>query len=230
MQADNNPGAPRPLAEDFPAATDAEAFRQVAEMNLRGLRVLRDALAEGRAVGIAAVASLDERWLGLDDAALRRVADTPFLLFELSIDAALAARRAPAHTLAVGDDPRRAVPWCARPAGRAFSRLLCHFAWHTARTAPSAAVLLLGIPPAGCAALRGLGLQQLDAFTEVAGDWVTLRWGDEPRVWAPRLAAAAADDPDRLWQQTLLGLQRLASLARPPLAAMAASRPGPPPR
>ena len=81
MQADNNPGAQRAVAEDFRTAVDAEAFRQVAEMNLRGLRVLRDALAEGRVPDIAAVAALRERWLDLDDAALRRVADAPFLLF-----------------------------------------------------------------------------------------------------------------------------------------------------
>lgn len=213
MEADNNPRPLRAIAEDFPAAVDAEAFRQVAEMNLRGLRVLRDALLEGRGLEIAAASRLRERWLDLDDAALQRAADAPFLLFELSIDAALAAQRA--AVLAVGDDPRRATLWCARASGRAFARLLCHFAWQTCRTAPSAAVLLLGVSPAGCTALRSLGLQQLDAFTEVAGDWLTLRWGDEPKVWAARLSAAAADDPERLWQDTLLGLQRLAALARP---------------
>lgn len=228
MQADNNPGAQRAVAEDFRTAVDAEAFRQVAEMNLRGLRVLRDALAEGRVPDIAAVAALRERWLDLDDAALRRVADAPFLLFELSVDAALAARRAP--VLAVGDDPRRAASWCARAPGRAFARLMCHFSWQTVRTAPAAAVLLLGISPSGCGALRGLGLQQLDAFTEIAGDWLTLRWADDVRLWKARLAAAAADDPDRLWQQTLVGLQRLAVLARPSAAAVAASRPSSPPR
>lgn len=225
MEADNNPRAARPAAEDFPAAADPEAFHQVAEMNLRGLRVLRDALLEGRGLEIPAAAKLRERWLALDDAALQRVADAPFLLFELSLDAALAAQRA--SRLAVGDDPRRATLWCARAQGRAFARLLCHFAWQTSRTAPSAAALLLGVSPAGRAALRSLGLQQLDAFTEIAGDWVTLRWGDEPQLWSARLAAAATGDPDRLWRDTLHGLQRLASLARPPAAKPAAVRPSP---
>ena len=225
MEADNNPRAARPAAEDFPAAADAEAFQQVAEMNLRGLRVLRDALLEGRGLEIPAAAKLRERWLALDDAALQRVADAPFLLFELSLDAALAAQRA--SRLAVGDDPRRAKLWCARAQGRAFARLLCHFAWQTSRTAPSAAVLLLGVSPAGGAALRSLGLQQLDAFTEIAGDWLTLRWGDEPQRWAGRLAAAATGDPDRLWRDTLHGLQRLAVLARPPAARPAAVAPSP---
>lgn len=225
MEADNNPRAARPAAEDFPAAADPEAFHQVAEMNLRGLRVLRDALLEGRGLEIPAAAKLRERWLALDDAALQRVADAPFLLFELSLDAALAAQRA--SRLAVGDDPRRATLWCARAQGRAFARLLCHFAWQTSRTAPSAAALLLGVSPAGGAALRSLGLQQLDAFTEIAGDWVTLRWGDEPQLWSARLAAAATGDPDRLWRDTLHGLQRLASLARPPAAKPATVRPSP---
>ena len=225
MEADNNPRDARAAAEDFPAAADAEAFRQVAEMNLRGLRVLRDALLEGRGLEIPAAAKLRERWLALDDAALQRVADAPFLLFELSLDAALSAQRA--SVLAVGDDPRRATLWCARAQGRAFARLLCHFAWQTSRTAPSAAALLLGVSPAGRAALRSLGLQQLDAFTEIAGDWVTLRWGDEPQLWSARLAAAATGDPDRLWRDTLHGLQRLAALARPPAAKPAAVRPSP---
>ena len=225
MEADNNPRAARPAAEDFPAAADPEAFHQVAEMNLRGLRVLRDALLEGRGLEIPAAAKLRERWLALDDAALQRVADAPFLLFELSLDAALAAQRA--SRLAVGDDPRRATLWCARAQGRAFARLLCHFAWQTSRTAPSAAALLLGVSPAGRAALRSLGLHQLDAFTEIAGDWVTLRWGDEPQLWSARLAAAATGDPDRLWRDTLHGLQRLAALARPPAAKPAAVRPSP---
>ena len=225
MEADNNPRAARPAAEDFPAAADPEAFHQVAEMNLRGLRVLRDALLEGRGLEIPAAAKLRERWLALDDAALQRVADAPFLLFELSLDAALAAQRA--SRLAVGDDPRRATLWCARAQGRAFARLLCHFAWQTSRTAPSAAALLLGVSPAGRAALRSVGLQQLDAFTEIAGDWVTLRWGDEPQLWSARLAAAATRDPDRLWRDTLHGLQRLAALARPPAAKPAAVRPSP---
>jgi len=223
MQADNNPRAARPAAEDFPAAADPEAFHQVAEMNLRGLRVLRDALLEGRGLEIPAAAKLRERWLALDDAALQRVADAPFLLFELSLDAALAAQRA--SRLAVGDDPRRATLWCARAQGRAFARLLCHFAWQTSRTAPSAAALLLGVSPAGRAALRSLGLQQLDAFTEIAGDWLTLRWGDEPQLWSARLAAAATGDPDRLWRDTLHGLQRLAALARPPAARSTEVRP-----
>lgn len=225
MEADNNPRAARPAAEDFPAAADPEAFHQVAEMNLRGLRVLRDALLEGRGLEIPAAAKLRERWLALDDAALQRVADAPFLLFELSLDAALAAQRS--SRLAVGDDPRRATLWRARAQGRAFARLLCHFAWQTSRTAPSAAALLLGVSPAGGAALRSLGLQQLDAFTEIAGDWVTLRWGDEPQLWSARLAAAATGDPDRLWRDTLHGLQRLAALARPPAAKPAAVRPSP---
>ena len=149
MEADNNPPVPHAIsrasyeaAEDFPLAVDIEAFRLVAEMNLRGLRVVREALADGRSSGLAAVDALRSDWLALDEAALARVAEAPFLLFELSIDAALTAHRSPSW--AVSDDPHRVVSWCARPAGRAFARLLCHFCWQTCRTAPTAASLLLG--------------------------------------------------------------------------------------
>ena len=223
MEADNNPLVPHAIsrasyeaAEDFPLAVDIEAFRLVAEMNLRGLRVVREALADGRSSGLAAVDALRSDWLALDEAALARVAEAPFLLFELSIDAALTAHRSPSW--AVSDDPHRVVSWCARPAGRAFARLLCHFCWQTCRTAPTAASLLLGISPAGCAAFRTLTLPNLDAFTEVAGHWLALRWGDEPRHWTGRLQAAGRTDPAALWQDTLHGLQRLAAVARTPSA------------
>ena len=223
MEADNNPPVPLAIsrvsyeaAEDFPLAVDIEAFRLVAEMNLRGLRVVREALADGRSSGLAAVDALRSDWLALDEAALARVAEAPFLLFELSIDAALTALRSPSW--AVSDDPHRVVSWCARPAGRAFARLLCHFCWQTCRTAPTAASLLLGISPAGCAAFRTLTLPNLDAFTEVAGHWLALRWGDEPRHWTGRLQAAGRTDPAALWQDTLHGLQRLAAVARTPSA------------
>ena len=137
-------------------------------------------------------------------------------MFELSIDAALTAHRSPSW--AVSDDPHRVVSWCARPAGRAFARLLCHFCWQTCRTAPTAASLLLGISPAGCAAFRTLTLPNLDALTEIAGHWLALRWGDEPRHWRGRLQAAGRTDPEALWQDTLHGLQRLAAVARTPSA------------
>jgi hypothetical protein len=218
MQADNNPPVPRTshqaVAEDFPAAVDAEAFRWVAEMNLRGLRVLREALLDGRGADIDAAATLRTEWLALDDTALARVAEAPYLMFELSLDAALAAQHLSRY--AVSDDPNRLALWCARPAGRAFARLLCHFCWQTCRTAPSAASLLLGISPAGCAAFRALTLQHLDALTETAGHWLTLRWADDPRYWRGRLAVARRGDPDALWRDTLLGLQRLAAVARTP--------------
>jgi hypothetical protein len=225
MEADNNSPVPHSVprasyetAEDFPSAVDTEAFRLVAEMNLRGLRVLREALADGRSPGLAAVDGLRSDWLALDDAGLARVAEAPFLLFELSIDAALIAHRS--QRLAVSDDPHRVVSWCARPAGRAFARLLCHFCWQTCRTAPTAASLLLGISPAGCAAFRTLTLPNLDALTEIAGHWLALRWGDEPRHWRRRLQAAGRTDPEALWQDTLHGLQRLAAVARTPSASV----------
>ncbi|MFM7708049.1 MAG: hypothetical protein ACKO9D_08555, partial [Gammaproteobacteria bacterium] len=69
------------------------------------------------------------------------------------------------------------------------------------------------------------GVGEGEGVTEVAGDWLTLRWGDDPKVWASRLAAAAADDPDRLWSDTLLGLQRLAALAHRPALRQAGIRP-----
>jgi hypothetical protein len=65
---------------------------------------------------------------------------------------------------------------------------------------------------------RTLTLPNLDALTEIAGHWLALRWGDEPRHWRGRLQAAGRTDPEALWQDTLHGLQRLAAVARTPSA------------
>jgi hypothetical protein len=74
--------------------------------------------------------------------------------------------------------------------------------------------LLLGLSPAGCAALRELELPQIDELAETAGPCVVLRWGEDVLFWRRRIQAAKAGDRTALWETTLAGVQRLAAVSR----------------
>ena len=196
---------------DFSRSVDREIIRQVGGMNLRGLRILREALAASRVVLPQAAAALKSEWLTIEDAALASVADCPYLLFSLSTDTAFALWRRAQADVAL---PRLPPGLCEGQAGQGFARIVCYFAWQTAQSRPAAASLLLGLSPAGCEALRALELPQIDELAETAGPCVSLRWGDDTSFWQRRLAAARARDRNGLWETTLAGVQRLAVVSR----------------
>jgi hypothetical protein len=196
---------------DFARSVDREIIRQVGGMNLRGLRILRDALAASRVVLPAAATALREDWLSLEESALGAVADCPYLLFNLSTDTAFALWR---RTQTGAPLPRLSPGLCEGSAGQGFARIVCYFAWQTAQSRPAAASLLLGLSAAGCAALRTLELPQIDELAEAAGPCVSLRWGDDAGFWRRRLEAARARDRTGLWESTLAGVQRLAAISR----------------
>ncbi|MBU6377363.1 MAG: hypothetical protein KJS95_02415 [Gammaproteobacteria bacterium] len=216
MVNDKKPAAAEPTGlatteTDFARSVDREIIRQVGGMNLRGLRILRDALAASRVVLPAAATALREEWLALEEAALGSVADCPYLLFSLSTDTAFALWRR-AQTGA--PMPRLAPGLCEGSAGQGFARIVCYFAWQIAQSRPAAASLLLGLSPAGCSALRALELPQIDELAEAAGPCVSLRWADDAAFWRRRIDAARARDRTALWESTLAGVQRLAAVSR----------------
>lgn len=216
MASEKKPPAADPAAlatteTDFARSVDREIIRQVGGMNLRGLRILREALAASKTVLPAAASTLREDWLTLDDAALASVVDCPYLLFDLATDTAFTLWR---RAQAGGPLPRLPPGLCEGQAGTGFARLVCYFAWQTSQSRPAAASLLLGVSPAGCAALRALELPQIDELAETAGPSVSLRWSDDLRFWRQRLAAARDADRAALWESTLGGVQRLAAVSR----------------
>jgi hypothetical protein len=216
MANDKKSPAPDPSAlatteTDFARSVDREIIRQVGGMNLRGLRILRDALEGSKIVLPSAASMLREEWLGLDDGVLASVADCPYLLFDLSTDTAFALWR---RVQAGVNLPRLQPGLCEGQAGQGFARIVCYFAWQTAQSRPAAASLLLGLSPAGCAALRALELPQIDELAETAGPCVGLRWGEDVLFWRRRIQAAKAGDRAALWETTLSGVQRLAAVSR----------------
>ena len=134
-------------------------------MNLRGLRILYDALAALRVVLPQAAAALKSEWLAIEEAALASVVDGPYPLFNLSTDTAFALwRRAQADATL----PRLPPGLFEGHADQGFARIVCYFAWQTAHSRPAAVSLPIGLSLAGCEALRALELPQIDELAETA--------------------------------------------------------------
>lgn len=198
MTPDNSP------APFMPQFVDGEILTQLATLNSRGLQVLCE--APGLDWPLAAEARAT-----LDGAVLKRMADAPYLLFEIDVEAALGGgagvvtRRSPS----VADATPHYSIW-SDTTGRVFAAAMLQFAWHVARTRPAAAPLVLGLPAEACAALRVGEFRGLDWVAAHAARWVALRWAYDLAHWAQRLRAAAAGDLRALRSNTLAGLQRLA--------------------
>jgi hypothetical protein len=208
----------RHLERESSAAIDDEILRQVAEINLHGIRLLRASLAAGGELP-AALGGLRDAWCGLDDAAQQRLAACPWLLFDACFEDVARWRRA----LMLGvHEARSEMPLASLHGAplqleqdlRGFCRLLLNYAWHLSRAAPLGAALVLGMPAETRALLRAQGLPAIDAFSSQACGWVQLRWAQLPVAWHALLQAAHSGDALALHHAQLHGLQRIAGACR----------------
>ena len=191
-------------------ALEDRDLEQLVEINLRGLQVVRDEAVSARPGLPAAVMVLSQDWRDTDDTMLARIANAPYLLFDITVDRAMAPQGGWSTVAEEGAPPLL----FGRATGRSFARLLVHFAWHICSSRPVSAPMTLGLTGAGCARLRAHGLQHVDTLAESAARWVQLRWAEEPEVWRARIAAAQRNDVEALWGSTLSGMQRVAGACR----------------
>jgi hypothetical protein len=207
---------------------DDTVLLEVQAINLRGLRLLLSPAdiaptgAGAAAAQAAASGPLREviRVLSGDPVGLHRLADQPFLLFDIGLDDPLRwhAARAPA----VGDDlaPSGGLGWSRESA--LFAGVMFHYAWYLARTAPLTAAVVAGMAPATAEVLRGLSLQQIDELSQRSAHWLRLRWEDCPALWSALLGTARSPEAEpQLRTARLQALLRLAGAAiarRPPVA------------
>jgi hypothetical protein len=96
-----------------------------------------------------------------------------------------------------------------------FVRRVLMFGWHLARANPQLGRVVLGMSPACANHLCGLGLRELDWIAEHRPGWVRPRWELHPRMWRQLLLAAHEDDPRRLTQAGLRGIQLMAAAVLP---------------
>jgi hypothetical protein len=198
-------GAPRRSAD----ALDAVLLDEIGAINAAGVELLVQRAAEAVApgtppvgdagAGIAAGSGvllppgpLPQAWLALDAAQRRRLAAQPFLLFGIGFEDG-ARWRVLADDVLAADSPRRIAESRPRTVPVIYARLLVHYAWHLARTAPLTAGLVAGMAGTSAAALRACHVEHLDALAERAAPWLQPRWMDAPTLWNDLLRAARTE-------------------------------------
>ncbi len=201
---------------------DASVLLEVRSLNLRGALLLQDAArglagldAEARATALEArgigrlVASSLGEWLVLDGAARERLASQAFLLFDMEFADPLRWRQLLGRNIA--EEPAGTGPGGA-PIGPmlAYARLLLHYVWHLARTAPRSAAIVAGMAAETATLLRGCSVERLDGLAPQCASWLQPRWVADPAFWSELLQAArAGDDPGRARRASLRALQRI---------------------
>lgn len=207
---------------------DQALLLEIRSINLRGTALIQSA-ARGFAalepaarttaaavggVGAFVATGLDD-WLALDAAACDRVASQPFLLFEVALEDPSRWQRLLGG--AVVDEPAGSAARVGPETPLVgYARVLLHYAWHLARTAPRTAAIVAGMAPDTAVLLRRCYVEQLDEIVPRCAHWLQPRWGADRPFWSELLAAArAGGDPERHRRMSLRALQRIGgSLAR----------------
>lgn len=198
-------GAPRRSAD----ALDTALLDEIRAINAAGVELLIQRAAEAVAPGTPTLGDagagvgassgvplppgpLPQAWLALDAAQRRRLAAQPFLLFSIGFEDGARWRVLTDHVLAA-DSPRRIAESRPRTVPVIYARLLVHYAWHLARTAPLTASLVAGMAGTSAAVLRDCHVEHLDALAERAAQWLQPRWMDAPTLWNDLLRAARSE-------------------------------------
>lgn len=204
-----DPSAPTRAAERW----DHAILAPVAELNEQLLEVLRAAALPAVTAEPLLVRALRPQWLQLTPAVQRRLAACPYLLLDAGFDDVSHWLPRPAGgvgVIGVMDVPG-SPGYFMSPEGVRLVRRALLFAWHLARSHPLAARVTLGMS-ADCARhVAACRLHDLETLAERGPGWIRPRWERQPQVWRPLLGAAVEDNPARLRQAQLRGLQLLAA-------------------
>ena len=217
------------MDEDLSAAAsiawDQALLAPIVELNERLLEQLQAVACAVRAAGGALVVSRVQRvpefvhgllheWCALDTAALRRLAQCPYLLLDAGFDDPL--RWQAGSSLAVHETdcvPHAGGVLWVGDGWPALVRRTLLLGWHMARAQPLAARVLLGMNAASAESIAACRLTDLDELAVREAGRVCPRWQRQPQVWRQLLRAAHGSAQELRWTQ-LRGLQLLAA-ARP---------------
>ena len=144
----------------------------------------------------------------LDSAARARAACMPHLLVEMHFrdldwwrDAqSLAGRRMTRHEAPQFVPPKSVV---------SLARAALTLAWHTVRSEPTHATILLGVAESVTRELAKLSPSDVNRIAERYAYALTLRWADRPFIWGQLLSAARDDDAEAMNLVQMRALQLL---------------------
>jgi hypothetical protein len=152
-------------------------------------------------------------WRDLDGAARHRAAACPYLLLDAGFADPLRWRAAPAPQVGDAGADRYACYFTV-PAAAEVARLVLIYAWHLARSQPSAARLLLGMTAPSATLIGCHTLRQIQTLAESHPEWLRPRWPARVQVWRELLLAAASGEAVGLERARLRGLTLLAAETR----------------
>lgn len=202
--------------EASPAARNwlhGETLESLVELNEQCLELLAGQAAQPHGVEQPLLRELSDYWARLDGAARQRAAACPYLI----VDAGFADARnwAWVSSHAIHESVIPAAPaFFSGPRAVAVLRLALTYGWHLARSRPSAARLLLGMPAACAERISGCTLRQIESLADHHIDWLQPRWPTRLAAWRELLAMAIAGEGPDLERARMRGLQLLAAEAR----------------
>lgn len=186
-------------------ALNAALLEEICAINAAGVELLVQRAAEliaaeppgqsganGKAGAALPPGPEPQAWLALDGSQRHRLAAQPLLLFGIGFEDGARWQVLTAEVLAA-DSPRRIAESRPRTVSLVYARLLVHYAWHLARTAPLTAGLVAGMAGVSAAALRAVHVEHLDALADRSVQWLRPRWMDAPSLWDDLLRAARCE-------------------------------------
>ena len=187
--------------------TGAEALDFVFALNDRSLQVLKD-LSTTASETFAAVTAYRDLWVRLDEAARRRAARYPFLLLDLRFQSVKWWRelKSASSTDAKSAPPHESFP---REAARELCVEVLTLAWHTARSDPRTAALVLGVPPDVAGIIASLGPRDVQRIALQQSHELRPRWNTNSSFWEQLLLTAITGNEASLSDFHLQGLQLL---------------------
>lgn len=210
------PKAPAGISPNSPVPQPSEstwkgasALGRMHALNERCLEVLAQlARTDRERVSADIVNRHRNLWYGLDAAARKRAASTPFLLMDVHFQDADWWRWARNPRLS----RRRETTSHATFAGKTAVELMREtvmLAWRTTGFDRGVASVLLGMTPAVSTIIDGLDPQDIERIAARHNRCLRLRWEDFPVFWHKLLTAARDGNRDALHEVHLHGMQLL---------------------
>jgi hypothetical protein len=190
-----------------------ETLESLTELNEQCLELLAEHAARLEAVRFPLLHSLRDLWAALDHVARQRAATCPYLI----VDAGFADVRnwgcVGHHVIHDSQSPAMAC-FFGGPRATTVLRLALTYGWHLARSRPSAARLLLGMPQMCADRIAACTLRQIETLADRHLEWLQPRWPQRLGVWRELLVNASGGDASALERARMRGLQLLAAEAR----------------
>lgn len=187
-----------------------ETLESLLELNELCLALLAEQAAASGATAGRVLEEVGALWRSLDAPARRRAAACPYLLLDAGFADRERWRRAALPQVGDAEQPPYAAFFTLARAIEV-GRLVLTYAWHLARSQPSAARLLLGMRASCAALIARYTLRHIHRLAEGHPEWLRPRWAEQPAVWRELLLAAASGEARPLEQAHMHGVTLLAA-------------------